>query len=408
MFDDRSQASDRMTSLVAEDLLKDLIGFNSVSHLSNEAITKHVESILQSLGFVTEVSSYLDRRGVAKFNLVAKRASRSTSGSNIDLDSATESSGLAYFCHTDVVSADRWRGPGGDPFEVVVEDGRLYGRGACDMKGSLAAMLQAASAVDADEQTGPLWVVCTADEEVGLEGARKLVGSSDAFREIVVADPISIIGEPTKLRVVYMHKGMVGLRIHSQGKAAHSSTSEGTNANVAMVPMLQKLLEIDQRCREDESLHDDRFDPPTLSWNFGVSDHMNAFNIVPDHCTAWVSFRTMPKIDGQALVDEVVSHANDLGLEVESFPGVGPMETQVDEPCLQEMCELASNWVGPNEPIVECYATDGCELRELTKRVVCGPGSIAQAHKADEFITLDELHRGAQFYEAAIRRFAGT
>lgn len=402
MFDDRSAASDRTTSLVAEDLLKDLIGFNTVSHLSNESITKHVESILQNVGFVTEVTSYLDQRGVGKFNLVAKRAAPVATGSS------AKSAGLAYFCHTDVVSTDRWQGPGGDPFEVVVEDGRLYGRGACDMKGSLAAMLQALSSVDADEQTGPLWIVCTADEEIGLAGARELVKSSQAFRDIVVADPVAIIGEPTKLRVVYMHKGMVGLQIHSHGKAAHSSTNEGTNANVAMVPMLTKLLEIDQRCREDQSLQDDRFDPPTLSWNFGFSDHMNAVNIVPDHCTAWVSFRTMPNVDGRELIDEVVSHAHELGLEVKLFPGVGPMETKIDESCLREMCDLASHWLGDNEPIVECYATDGCELNELTKRIVCGPGSIAQAHKADEFITLDELHRGVQFYEAAIRRFAGT
>lgn len=384
--------------------LKELIGFNTISHRSNEAITDHVSDCLRQLGFDVEITRYTDRRDVPKFNLIARRdpIGRKSDGKRND-DSV--STGLAYFCHTDVVSADRWTGPGGDPFVATVHEGRLYGRGSCDMKGSLAAMMQAASHVNADEQTHPLWIVATADEEVGFDGARHLVSHSKAYRDIVSADPVSIIGEPTSLRVVHAHKGVFGLRIHSYGQAAHSSTDKGINANIAMVPMLQTLLDIDARCRTDRSLRNKSFNPPTLTWNFGVSDGMKTVNIVPDHCAAWVCFRSMPGVDGKVLIDEVIARADELGLEVKMFPGGPPMSTSLDQPCIAEMCELAVPYLGTNQPTAECYATDGCVFDELNKRIVCGPGSIAQAHTVDEFITIDELNRGTSLYESAIRHW---
>ncbi|TWT89289.1 M20/M25/M40 family metallo-hydrolase [Neorhodopirellula pilleata] len=398
----RPPSSNRVEQpLSVEHVLTELIGFNTVSHLSNEAITRYVADHLARIGFVIELTQYRDRRETLKFNLIARR------DPNVASEKGSESSGLAYFCHTDVVSADRWSGPGGDPFRASVDKDRIYGRGACDMKGSLAAMMAAASRVTIDEQTAPLWIVATADEEVGFEGARCLVDSSSAYREIVAADPVSIIGEPSRLRIVYAHKGIIGLQIHSVGQAAHSSTSEGVNANIAMVPMLQTLLEIDQRCRHDKSLQDDRFDPPTLTWNFGVSDRMRTVNIVPDHSTAWVSFRTMPNVDGAELIDQVLARAGELGLQVEKFAGGPPMATSLDQPCVGEMCDLAERFIGPNEPAAECYATDGCVFDELSRRIVCGPGSIAQAHKTDEFIARDELTRGVDFYESAIRHWCG-
>lgn len=388
-----------------EHLLTELIGFDTVSHLSNENITRYVVEHLVRLGFETELTSYRDRRETAKFCLIARRDPSGSAVNNPSPHSSTP--GLAYFCHTDVVSADRWSGPGGDPFRATIDNERLYGRGACDMKGSLAAMLAAASRVSIDDQTSPLWIVATADEEVGFEGAKHLVRSSQAYREIVASNPVSIIGEPTRLRVVYAHKGITGLQIHSVGQAAHSSTSEGVNANIAMVPMLQTLLEIDARCRHDKTLRDERFDPPTLTWNFGVSDQMKTVNIVPDHCTAWVSFRTMPNMDGGELIDEVVTRAAVLGLRVEEFAGGPPMATSRDQPCVGQMCTLVEPFIGPNKPTAVCYATDGCILDELTQRIVCGPGSIAQAHKTDEFISLKALHQGVDFYESAIRWWCG-
>ena len=397
-------------------LLSELIAYPTVSHTSNGAITEWVADRLRAQGFECEQTRYLDGEGVPKFNLIAKRLppdssleSGNLSTQSIDrleLDRPENEIGLAYFCHTDVVPADRWGGPGGNPFEAVVEDNRLYGRGACDMKGSLAAMLAAIDGVDASMQSAPLWIVCTADEEVGLRGAKELAQSSQAYREIVSRNPVALIGEPTELRIVHAHKGMGGFRVISHGKAAHSSTAKGINANVAMIPLLQTILELHERVQTDPMLRDDRFDPPTLTFNFGISDHADATNIVPDRSEVWANWRTMPHVDGECLMEDAKVAAEQLGLQFRGYKSVAPLETSIDDPTLVRMCELASSYCGRDKPETVCYATDGAVLGELQHRIVCGPGSIEQAHTIDEFIELESLENGVALFRDAIQAFA--
>lgn len=384
------------------DYLSQLISLDSVSSRSNETISSLVATWLRELDFHVEQTSYRDRCGVLKCNLVARRGPVADPSSEVVNN---RHRGFAYFCHTDTVPADRWTGPGGDPFVAIADGTRIYGRGACDMKGSIAAMLAAAANIDPASHNSPLWIVCTADEEVGFEGARDLGEHSPAFAEIVTADPPCIIGEPTGLRVIHAHKGIVGFRVVSTGKAAHSSTDTGTNANVAMVPMLQTLLEIDKRCQTDLNLRNPTFDPSTLTWNFGVSDSMDAVNIVPDHSVAWASFRTMPGVDGSGLLSKVKRKADELGLTFEIFPGGDPMQTPADADCVRQLCHLAKPFIGENSPEAVCYATDACVLSALRQKMVCGPGEIAQAHTVDEFIEIDQLDQGVQLYESAIRHW---
>ncbi len=403
---------------IALDFLTRLISFDSVSRNSNEPISDCVATWLEELNFDVERTTYVDARGVRKCNLLARRdplfphngnqphsGNQSTAGSEAAPSGLVGPGGLAYFCHTDTVTADRWTGPGNDPFQAVVENGRVYGRGSCDMKGSLSAFLDATQLITAESQTHPLWIVCTADEEVGFEGAQHLVDHSSAFAQLAAADPVSIIGEPTRLHVIHAHKGIVGMRIRSQGKAAHSSTEMGINANVAMVPMLQTLLEIHERCCTDETLRNDAFDPPTLTWNFGVSDDMKTVNIVPDHSVAWASMRTMPGVDGREFVELVQRRANELGLAFDLYSGGDPMHTDADAPFVKQLCGIAEAYIGPNTPEAVCYATDACALGKLNRRVVCGPGSIEQAHTADEFIEIEQLEQGTRFYADAIRHW---
>jgi acetylornithine deacetylase len=381
--------------------LQSFIAFESVSCSSNRPMADAASERLESLGFQVEQTVYDDPQGVAKVNLVARREPTTRTGGN---DAATKaSSGLAYFCHTDVVPAVGWTGPGGDPFAGVVRSGRLYGRGSCDMKGSLVAMLAAAFDVSAGEQVSPLWIVCTADEEVGFEGAKHLVRNSQGYREIVEAQPLAIIGEPTRLSVVHAHKGITGFEITSRGRAAHSSTRDGINANEAMVPMLQTLMEINERTRSQSKYLDHRFEPPTLSWNFGVSDGSNAVNITPEKSVAWVSLRPMPEIDGQDLIELVSQRAQSLGLEFKIFEGGTPFWIEPDTPCIQDLCELAGG-----DPKTVCYGTDGGEFTELKNRVVFGPGDIAQAHTTDEWIELDQLQQGTDLFAKAIRRWCAS
>lgn len=371
--------------------LQRFISHDSVSHASNRAISDAVSEQLERFGFEVERTTYQDPAGVTKVNLVARRD---------PLNQASDRGGLAYFCHTDVVPAVGWTGPGDDPFVGVVQDDRIYGRGSCDMKGSLVAMLAAAAEIEAAQQTAPLWIVCTADEEVGFEGAKQLVAHSAGYREIEQAQPLAIIGEPTRLGVVHAHKGIIGFQITSHGRAAHSSTTSGINANEAIVPMLQTLLELGQRTKSEAAYLDQRFDPPTLSWNFGVSDGGSAVNITPEKSVAWVCFRPMPQIDGEDLIALAAERAESLGLEFQRMEGGGPFWVDADAACVRQLCELTGG-----VPRTVCYGTDGGEFTGLENRVVCGPGDIAQAHTTDEWLELSQLQAGIELYTKAIHRW---
>jgi acetylornithine deacetylase len=375
--------------------LQPLIAFPSISSVCNRDVSQWVDESLQALGFIVEQQHYQDAHGVTKVNVIGRRDPVRRTGR-----AAAESGGLAYFCHTDVVPVGDWTGPGGDPFTARREQNRIYGRGACDMKGSLAAMLTAAERVAVADQTAPLWIVCTADEEVGFDGAKQLVANSAAYRRIVAAQPLAIIGEPTEMQVVHAHKGIYGFEIISHGRAAHSSSTAGINSNIAMVPMLQTLLELRQQSETESRFMDHRFDPPTLSWNFGIRGGGTAINITPERTTAWVSMRPMPEIDGRELAAQAKAKAESLGLEFHWYPGGPPLWVEPDSEAVRQLCELAGG-----RPLTVCFGTDGGEFSELTRRVVWGPGALAQAHTSDEFIELDQLALGSNLYARAIQRW---
>ena len=378
----------------ADKLLESMIRFPSVSDTDNREITTWVGERLTELDFTTEWMTYRDPNGVDKHSIVGRRGPAAAGG-------------LIYFAHSDVVPAAAWSGPATadgrlDPFSPVQSNNRMYGRGSCDMKGSFACMLSAASRVTGRQQAAPLTIVCTADEEIGFWRARHVAAHSKLFRNAVQEQPVGIIGEPTCMRVVHAHKGVAVYKITSQGRAAHSSTREGLNANLAMVPMLAELVRLNQRCETDPTLQNKAFNPPTLSWNFGVSDQAVAYNITPAMSRAWVCFRPMPNVDGQVLVDAIQAKADELGLDLAKSAKEGPpLWVDPAAPELLRMCE----WVGQDRPETVCYGTDGGCFTELQRLLVCGPGNIDQAHTADEWISMDELVRGVEIYHLAIQRW---
>ncbi|WP_417749861.1 M20 family metallopeptidase [Rosistilla oblonga] len=370
------------------DLTSDLIRFPSVSHRCNEDVAAFIQQRLDRLDFTTERVSYIDPAGVTKVSLVARR------GKGVG--------GLAYFAHNDVVPVDDWQGPGSnDPFDPIIEGGRLYGRGSCDMKGSLAAMLIAAESVTATQQQAPLWIVVTADEETGFGGARNVVDQSQLYREMVEQQPVAVIGEPTSLDIVHAHKGIDGFRLTSRGKAGHSSSRDGVNATLPMISMLQLLKSIHERTQSDPTLQDSRFDPPDLSWNIGITGGGTAINVTPAKCQAWGSLRTMPGIDGSELVAQVQAKADELGIVFQRINGCGPMWIDPDAPFVREMVELT----GSEKSKTVCYGTDAGIFNAFKQMVVCGPGDIAQAHTVDEWIDLQQLDRGVEVYRQVIQRW---
>ena len=374
-------------SLEAIDYARELVSFESTSTLSNTPVTDYLEETLEGLGFETERVEYTDPEGVGKSNVVARKG--------------PGTGGFAYFGHTDVVPAKEWFSDSHGPFEPRLSDGRLYGRGSCDMKGSIACMLAAAGRVPSSELVHPIYITCTADEEVGYGGAKEVVRRSRLYREMLEGEAHGVVGEPTRLDVVYAHKGTYGFRAVSHGRAAHSSTSEGLNANLAMIPFLAEMKAIHDEIEEEEAWHDREFDPPTVSWNIGINDHTEAVNVTAPRSICTVYFRPTPRVDADSLLARAKRAARRCGVEFEVLRRASPFYVARDSDYLEETQALAERETAHTVS----YGTDASMFREMKHLLVIGPGNIAQAHTADEWIELEQLRLGAELYGRLIERW---
>ena len=390
-------------SLDAVDLAKGLISYRSDSSQSNRPVTEYVRSLVADLGFEIELVSYEgeddDGAGgaVPKDSLVARLGPSPTEGAA----AGAPTGGMAYFAHTDTVPGTPWLDPDHDAFDPVLRDGKLFGRGACDMKGSLASMLAAASRVDAASLTQPLYIVCTADEEVGYGGARAVSDRSRLYADLVAAaDMHAIIGEPTLLEVVYAHKGGVAFTAVARGQSAHTSTAEGSNAMWKLVPFLTAIDEV-RRETETEAWWDDEFTPPTINLTISVTDDQPALNVKAAYAECRGSFRPSPRTATDTLVEKIAQAAAATGVEYVETGRSEPIYTPPDSDVVRTMIELT----GVQRAMTAPYGTDASALDGLRNVVVCGPGSVDQAHKHDESIAVDQLRAGADLYERCAARW---
>ncbi|MCA9017412.1 MAG: M20 family metallopeptidase [Planctomycetaceae bacterium] len=366
---------------------KELVAFESTSNLSNLAVSDYVEAALKSLGFEIERLEYNDAKGVRKASIVGRRGQGP--------------GGMAYFAHTDVVPADPWFTDEFGPFTPTLKDDKLYGRGSCDMKGSIACMLAAAKQYVDRDLKHPLYITCTADEEVGYHGARNVAEKSSMYREMVAGEAHGIIGEPTRLEVVYAHKGTYGFQAISHGRAAHSSLSTGINANLAMIPFLVEMKKLYEECMTDPRWQNAEFDPPTNGWNIGINDRTNAVNITPPQSICTVYFRPMPGQDPEELVTRARESAEQCGIEFQFKCGGQPVYTEPDSPFVKEVLQIA----GKEQARTVSYGTDGSQFTEMKNMVVFGPGDIGQAHTHDEFIELEQLEQGTRKFASLIENW---
>ena len=206
-------------------LTRKMIEYPSESQTSNVEVTEQIEKWLTQLKFKIERIPYKDKNGVDKISIIAKLGNGK--------------GGLSLMSHNDVVPALPHQ------YKSRLDNGRIYGRGSCDMKGPLAATICAASQFKASDLKKPLYIVVTADEEIQAVGAKLVTEKSKLFAE--ASTGYGIICEPTRLNVVYAHKGSLSIVITSKGKAAHTSTLKGTNANIRMIPFLQDMKKIYER-----------------------------------------------------------------------------------------------------------------------------------------------------------------
>jgi acetylornithine deacetylase len=371
----------------ALDYTKQLVSFESTSVLSNVPVTDYAEQQLRRIGFTVERLEYDDPNGIRKASVVGRKGSGP--------------GGMAYFGHTDVVPADPWLFEDHGPFQPTVVGDRLYGRGTCDMKGSVASALAAAEQFSESDLKRPIYITCTADEEIGYGGAADVAERSELFQEMVAGKANGIIGEPTSLEVVHAHKGVIGFVATSRGKAAHSSTREGLNANLKMIPFLAEMKKIHDEAEVDPNWHNSEFDPPTITWNIGINDHTKAVNITPPQSLCTVYFRPMPGQDGGILLERARKAAEEHGLEFSVPVNGDAVYTDPKSGFVNEVLQIA----GRDQPTTVSYGTDGAKLTALEKLVVCGPGSIAQAHTHDEWIALEQLKKGTDLYSRLIKHW---
>jgi succinyl-diaminopimelate desuccinylase len=315
---------------------------------------------------------------------------------------------LVFNGHLDVVpvGAGRWTH---DPFEGVVADGRVWGRGSADMKGGVAAMLVAAQAVATAGLSlrGDLVVTATAGEEVDMLGAQVLSARPDLGPMQAV-----IISEPTSNRIGLAERGVFWLEFTTRGKTAHGSTPElGNNAITLMRTLLDELDRLSIPYTPHPVLG--HFTRSINTIQGGIKT-----NVVPDHCAVTVDMRTVPGQDHRALLRQLEDLIADLTHKVPDFQAsvrlisdLPAVETSPDEPVVQRFRDVMTQVTGrPPEPQVVRFATEAAIFVPAlhVPTIICGPGNADLAHQPDEYIEIDKMVEAARMYAlAAAQLLAG-
>jgi acetylornithine deacetylase len=367
------------------ELTKDLVSYKSNSLDSNVPVTRRTATILRSLGFKVEELKYTDANGVNKISIVGKLG--------------RGKGGLSLMSHDDTVPAAKEDGWVGDPFVARIAGGKLFARGSSDMKGPLAASISAASHFKAADLKAPLYIVVTADEEVSALGAKDVTARSKLFAE--ASSGYGVICEPTRLKVVHAHKGGLSVQVTSKGRSAHTSSLKGLNANLKMIPFLQEMTRLNELVLTARRFSNDEFGPPRSELTISINDHNIALNVSPDRSICRLSYRNMHGVDETEILQRIRASAKKYGLKFELKSNSEGVYTPRDSPLVKTSLKLT----GKRRPTTVAYGTDGIAyVKKMKKLVVIGPGDIAQAHTVDEWIELDQLHKGVDLYKRFIER----
>lgn len=355
-----------------KELAERLIGFNTVSPDSPTVeIADFIATYLEGCGFTIERYPY-DLGGAKRVNLVARKGG--------------PESFLAFSGHMDTVpftTAD-WR-MSKDPLKLVTIGDKVYGRGTSDMKLFLAIAMKAGEAVAASELKRPFALVFTSDEEIGCIGARKLVRE----QKVRLADHI-VIGEPTEMVPITLHKGYMYVVVELRGKKGHSSdpTQGQSVVDLALVPVLNRLFTFKKKL---EATKDARFAVPYPTMNIGtVQTPGSAKNIVPSYCRIELDIRPIPGQDPEELFSILRNYVENgifemTGIKVRvryARKASPPMETPTESPFTRAVMRIEGK-----QPQAVSYNTEGGIFNaEGFQSIIWGPGSIREAHKPDEFV----------------------
>ncbi|MDP1700421.1 MAG: acetylornithine deacetylase [Aestuariivirga sp.] len=362
-------------------MLAELVRFDTTSRDSNIPLIEFVEG-------------YLDSWDIPHFRVDYEAGRKTNLFATIGPDIA---GGIVLSGHTDVVPVDgqAWAS---NPFELKERDGRLYGRGTCDMKGFIAVALALVPQFKAANLKTPIHLALSCDEEVGCKGVRPLVAH---IRDHMKKPRAVIVGEPTSMQVVNAHKAALTFSTEVTGLEAHSSlTGQGVNAIMVAGELLGEI----NRIREDLTARGDpshRFNPPYSTIHVGVIEGGTAKNIIPRHCSFQWETRLLPLADptevparfekyAASLEPAMRKIAGNTGInnqQTNIVPGLAPEDNSPAE-------HLALHLAGANGTHAVSYCTEAGLFQQIgIPAIICGPGSIEQAHKPDEYIDISEMQK---------------
>lgn len=396
--------------------LKRLIAFDTVSRHSNLALIEEVQAYCISLGLepvltfndTTDREHSSNKANQSKANLFV---SVPAGGGLADTASATIKGGIVLSGHTDVVPVDGqdWLS---DPFKAEIRGDKLYGRGACDMKGFIACALNLLPQAVALSQQGqlrkPLHLALSFDEEVGCLGAPLML---EELSQRGINPDYCIVGEPSSMKMVVAYKGISVFRCSVHGKSAHSSlTHQGINAISYAAKLIGFIDELASQLAQSDQV-DPMFDVPYSTLSIGTIEGGTATNIVPNLCEFTFDYRNLPSMGTQDILPVIKQRITELnqqmqqvdsqtGIKIEQLESV-PAMTDTESEALQQ---LIAGLVQSSVRHKVAYATEGGQFTNAgIATVICGPGSIEQAHKADEYVELAQLAECDDFLQKLLQ-----
>ena len=365
-------------------ILSDLIAFKTVSGEDNNSLINYCDKILNKLG-ATSFKTYDDEK--KRVNLFATLKAKIPS----------KKKPIIFSGHTDVVPVSKdWNT---DPFVATIKDEKVFGRGACDMKGFIACTLAYAPILSKTNLDRDIHFSFTFDEETACQGAPLLINE---LKRKGMNSGICIVGEPTSMKIIDAHKGCYEYTTHFKGLAGHGSAPDkGINAVEYAVKYISKLIEL-REILKTKVPKNSIFDPPYTTIQIGGISGGIARNVIADRCQVDWEMRPVIKKDGEFVNNEMDKYVSTKLLPemTKVFPkslikkeiigeiiGFNRMEKS-------EACEFISSLTGDNSREVVSFGTEAGLFQEIgISTVVCGPGSIEQAHKIDEFVTLDQIKK---------------
>lgn len=372
-----------------ENTLAELVSINSVSGNSNLEIINFLAVRAERMGLTVKRFPYTDERNVEKVNMIALAGTESDS-EKIEVE-------LALVGHTDTVPFDAaWH----DALRLTEIDRKLYGRGACDTKGFIAAALSAFEAFAERSLRRPLALVFTADEEIGCLGAKRLADAG------VMRARYSIVGEPTSLQPMRAGKGYCLAEIILRGREGHSAyPALGASAIFSAARLITRIEEMARDLRAETLA---AFEPPYTTLNVGLVQGGTAKNIIAGECRFTLEWRPLPGQSASyvlellsAAIEDEKSLDADFDCELKVIRLDDGMETKADSALVRLLEEVTGKQAG-----TIAFGTEAPQMAEMgAEAVVFGPGNIRVAHRTNEFVSIEELQECVQLLSRAIEHF---